>query len=248
MLEIKNLNYQYPNSDFKLTNINLTFSENKIYTILGKNGSGKTTLLNLILGLIKQPINTLFYNGIDLKVLKQKEKAHIMAYVPQASGASYLTAYETIMLGRSSYFLINPTKNDKLIVEKTIEELNLTKFKNKKVSQLSGGEAQLVSIARCLAQMSDIIIFDEPTSSLDITNEMVILNLAKELATKFNKKIIISIHDLNLALKYSDYFILLKEGNIIKQSEEINEVDLKNTFDLDLEIKQIENEKIIILK
>ena len=248
MLEIKNLNYQYKNDQFQLTDINLAIDDAKIYAILGKNGSGKTTLINLLLGLIKQPANICFYNGIDLTTLKTKEKAHLMAYVPQNDRFNNLTVYETVMLGRSSYFFVNPKQEDKRIVDEILADLNLRALKDQLVVNLSGGEAQLVSIARALAQMSDIIIFDEPTSSLDINNEQRILKLAKELTIKHHKRIIIAIHDLNLALKYSDYFILLKEGKIIKQAKTIDEKDLQDTFDLDLKIKEIDNEKIVIIK
>ena len=209
MLEIKNLSYCYNKNSIVLDNISLSLPKGKIGIVLGKNGSGKSTLLKNILGILSPNTGSIILDDVDLINLKRNERAKLVSYVPQDITFGDLSVFETILLGRISYFNYFSRYEDEQIVRKTIKELKLEHVSNINVNELSGGEKQKVAIARALVSSPSLIIFDEPTGSLDLENEYLILNEAKKLTKEKNITILIAIHDINLALKYGDYFYIV---------------------------------------
>ena len=200
----KNQQILYPLS-FKL-------KPRKILGVVGPNGAGKSTLLRLLYRYYKPTTGKVKINGIDIWKLTSRQVASSIATVLQENFSDFsLTVREIVTLGRTPYskWLSNlNSKNDKKIVQSSIDRLSLTKFENRHLNTLSGGERQRVMVARALAQEPDILILDEPTNHLDIRQQLEILNLLKDLSIT----VITSLHDLNMARSNCDEILLLKDG------------------------------------
>ncbi len=249
MLEIKNLSFRYnKSSPLILDDISFTLNESEISIILSPNGEGKTTIIKLINGILKKTSGDISYNDIDLEKLKTNEKAKLISYVAQENDIPYLTVYEVIMLGRTPYIRFKESKNDIKIVNDIIDEMHLNEFRNRDYNTLSGGEKQLVMIARALAQEPKIIMLDEPTSNLDISKSINVSKILKELTKEKNLIVLISMHDINLALNLGDNFMLLKDTKIIQMGSTkiINEKIIKDVFNIDVKIKNERNKKYIV--
>lgn len=248
MLEIKNLSFGYKNH-LVLNNLSLTLLDNKIGVILGKNGAGKSTLFKNILGILKPNEGSIIIDNINLNTLSRKERAKKISYVPQDISFGELNVFDSVLVGRLSNFNFFSRYEDEQITKKIIKEMALEKIMNKNVNELSGGEKQKVAIARALVQEANVLIFDEPTGNLDVSNEQLILKEARKIVKEKNVSILISIHDLNLALQYGDYFYFLKDGYIKYQGgkEIFTKEIIKDIFDIEVNIVTIQNQKIILM-
>ena len=192
--------------------LSFELSPGKILGVVGPNGAGKSTLLRLLYRYYKPTTGKVKINGIDIWKLTSRQVACSVATVLQENFSDFsLTVREIVTLGRTPYskWLSNSnSKNDKKIVQSSIDRLSLNKFENRHLNTLSGGERQRVMIARALAQEPDILILDEPTNHLDIRQQLEILNLLKDLSIT----VITSLHDLNMARSNCDEILLLKDG------------------------------------
>lgn len=192
--------------------LSFELSPGKILGVVGPNGAGKSTLLRLLYRYHKPTTGKVKINGIDIWKLTSRQVACSIATVLQENSSDFsLTVREIVTLGRTPYskWLSNSnSKNDKKIVQSSIDRLSLNKFENRHLNTLSGGERQRVMIARALAQEPDILILDEPTNHLDIRQQLEILNLLKDLSIT----VITSLHDLNMARSNCDEILLLKDG------------------------------------
>lgn len=192
--------------------LSFELSPGKILGVVGPNGAGKSTLLRLLYRYYKPTTGKVKINGVDIWELTSRQVACSIATVLQENSSDFsLTVREIVTLGRTPYskWLSNSnSKNDKKIVQSSIDRLSLNKFENRHLNTLSGGERQRVMIARALAQEPDILILDEPTNHLDIRQQLEILNLLKDLSIT----VITSLHDLNMARSNCDEILLLKDG------------------------------------
>ncbi len=248
MLEIKNLSFGYKNH-LVLNNLSLTLLDNKIGVILGKNGVGKSTLFKNILGILKPNEGSIIIDNINLNTLSKKERAKKISYVPQDISFGELNVFDSVLVGRLSNFNFFSRYEDEQITKKIIKDMSLEKIMNKNVNELSGGEKQKVAIARALVQEANVLIFDEPTGNLDVSNEQLILKEARKIVKEKNVSILISIHDLNLALQYGDYFYFLKDGYIKYHGgkEIFTKEIIKDIFDIEVNIVTIQNQKVILM-
>ena len=214
MLEVNNVSFSYSKKEI-LNNVSFKIDEGEIVTILGKNGVGKTTLLEILLSIKKAKNGSILLNNKNLEEYSSKEKAKLIAYVPQILDETNLTVYDFLLLGRIPYFNLSPSKEDKEEVLKIIKEFNLEEIANHSMVEVSGGERQLVSIARAMLTKPKILILDEPTSALDIQNTKKVLDTLERLVKKENISILISMHDINEALAISNRLLMFKEGSIL---------------------------------
>lgn len=198
-----------------IKNINVTFEEGSITSIIGKNGCGKTTLLRTASNLLKPYHGAITIDDKDITVFQNKELAKKVSFLPQLRTVPNITVYNLVMHGRYPYlgFSRTPQKEDKEIVEQAITNMSLNKYINKNIRELSGGQRQKVYIAMVLAQNTDIIFLDEPTTYLDINLQLEILEIIKKLK-QMGKTIIMVLHDLSNALSYSDKICLMDEGEV----------------------------------
>ena len=249
MLEIQNLRFRYSRrSPMVLDGVNLTLRDGEIGILLGKNGSGKTTLFKNILGIQKPESGSIRFDGEELLKLSRRERARRIAYVPQSIHFGALSVFDTVLKGRVSYFGYKAGKEDETAVEAILRDMKLETYAARNVEQLSGGERQKIAIARALAQEPRLLIFDEPTGNLDIANEQLIIDEARRAAREKGIAILTSLHDLNQALDLGDRFFFMKNGKIAHAggAEIVTEEVIRETFDAEVRIAQIEGKKIII--
>ncbi len=240
-INIENLYFSY-NDKYILKDINLQFKRGNIYALLGRNGSGKTTLIKLILGLINYNYGIITIEGKSTKEILPKELSKVISYVPQYEEAIYgIKVIELVVMGRNPYLNLfdKPSYKEYELAEKALENLGVGHLMQKSYSQISGGERQLVLIARALVQNTKFILMDEPISNLDIKNQHEVLKKIKSIAEGFNIGVVISLHDPNLAMRYCHEGILLKEGKVVNFGE-IQEVLNPNTlaaiYDMNFEV------------
>ena len=249
MLKVENLNFRYSNhGDSVLNGASLELQQGQIGIVLGKNGSGKTTLFKNILGIEKPGSGTIKFGGENLLKMSRRERARRIAYVPQHIHFGDLTVFDSVLMGRVSYFGLKASLEDYRIVEKTLEDMQLQEFASRNAEELSGGEKQKIAIARAMVQQPQLMIFDEPTGNLDIANEQLIMLEAKRLAQQKGIAILSSLHDLNQALYFGDRFFFLKDG-VVKHTggkEIFTETVIKEIFDIDVKIAQIDEKKVIL--
>ncbi|MFW6352540.1 MAG: ABC transporter ATP-binding protein, partial [Bacteroidota bacterium] len=213
------------------------FESGGFYAVIGPNGSGKSKFIRLLNRLLKPDSGQIYLDGQQLKNYSRRYLAQHVGYVPQSGGSSGTsTVFDTVLLGRKPYLSWGPGRKDHEITEEIIHELSLQHLALRLTSELIGGELQRVHIARALVQQPDVLILDEPTSSLDLKHQIEVMKLLKNISGK-KITVIVAIHDLNLALRYAMQFLLLKDGRIISMGNEsvISEQNLKTLYDVDIQ-------------
>ncbi len=236
MLKIENLNYTVNEKNI-LKNISYSFKKGELVGLLGANGSGKSTLLKTIVGFLKKDSGSINFDKLNLTLLNRNEISKIISYLPQNTNKNLgFTGKEFISLGRVPH-IKNPfkglEKQDIEHIEKIVKKLELYNFLEKKVNELSGGEYQLLLLARVFIQNGDILVLDEPTSALDINHSLKFLTYLKNEVKIKNKIGIVAIHDINLATLFCDKIIFLKNGKIKYSGtprEIITETNLKDIY------------------
>ena len=234
-IKLDNLTFFYDN---KIVLNNLSFSSNSsILGLLGPNGSGKTTLVKIIMGLLKRKFGKVYIDDSDIELLKPTDLARIFSFVSQDYEPTYgFSVEEVIEMGRYPYLgtfgFIG--KYDKKIINEIIELLCLDSIRKSKTDDLSSGEKQKVRFARSLVQQPKYMILDEPTSNLDLSNKILIINVLKEIAD-FGTKIILTSHDLSFIKESTNECLLLRKGNILsfgKTKNLINKENIEKLYNL----------------
>lgn len=245
MIKIENLSFSYSNNVI-LKNINFNVNKGEVVGILGNNGTGKSTLLKCINKMNKLKSGDIFLFNKNISNIKRSEVSKIVAFVSQLHETSNIIVYDYLLLGRKPHIKFNMTKNDYEICENIIELLELEKLRLKRLTKLSGGEVQKVMIARALVQQPKLLLLDEPTNNLDPKNQHDILKFIYSISKSKNISVLLFIHDINLALKYCDKLLFLKNGRVHSYCEKnlVDENILKEVFNINSKI--ITHEKIKI--
>lgn len=215
MIAIKDLYSGYGDDDI-LKGVSLNILNNKLTVIAGPNGCGKSTLLKTISGIIKKTSGSIFIDNVDLSNISPLDRAKRIAYLSQNRSVPDIAVKNLVLHGRFPY-LSYPRRyraEDREAVDMALERMGIESLRDKMVSELSGGERQKVYIAMALAQGSDYLLLDEPTTFLDISHQFQLLDLAKELCSE-NKSVVMVLHNLESALSIADSFILLDKGRLL---------------------------------
>lgn len=237
--KIENFSCGYPGK-FVLEAMTFEIDKGDFVGIIGPNGSGKTTLFNGISGELKTLSGSTKLNGKVIQQMSLKERAQNIAVVTQNIEAGSMTVEEYVLMGRIPYrrqFQFFETKNDIAIAEKYMELTGVTPLKDKYMNALSGGEQQLAGITRALTQEPDLLLLDEPTSHLDITHQVQVLNLIRRLSNELGLTVLMIIHDLNLAGEYCDSLIMMQNGRMRKKGlphEVLNYKDIEAVYNTEV--------------
>ena len=230
-VKFEQLSFQYSPKKQTLKNIDLALPSGKFIAILGPNGSGKTTLMKQINRILHPQKGRITLNGTDVSSLTSGELARTVAYVPQMTGGMMAgSVMDTVMLGRKPYIKWKPSEKDIEIVCQCLLRFHLEEIAQRDYNALSGGQKQTVLIARALAQTPGIYLFDEPVSFLDVKNQLEIMTAARELVDYDGKTVVMVLHDLNLALRFADHIVVMKEGEVFAQGIPSEVITEENVF------------------
>ena len=235
-IEVKKLLAGYGNNKPILNNLNIKIKKGCLCALLGKNGSGKTTLFRCIGGLLKPRAGTVYVEGNSIVDLRREQIAKLISFVPQKTTSVFsYTVLEMVIMGETAKVRAweRPTKSAYERATNACEEVGIAHLIDKRYNELSGGEQQLVLIARAIMQDAEIMLLDEPTSHLDFCNQHKIMEMLVDFAKKNNITVLITLHDPNLAVNYCDEVVMINEGNIINAGDMnylFNDKNLKEEF------------------
>ncbi len=199
-----------------LRGIDLDVAAGTVCALLGPNGSGKSTLTKILAGVLRTTQGSVRLGDTDLLRMKPRERAKVVAYVPQSSEVPFeLTVREAVTLGRTPHMGMRPSAEDVTVVEDAISRLGLGELAERRLSDLSGGQAQRVLIARALAQRPRVLLLDEPTSALDLRYQVETLQIVRQVAREEGVAALIAIHDLNHAATFCQQVVLLSGGRLV---------------------------------
>lgn len=247
IFEVKNGCFRYPHTEQRvLQNISLRIGSGKILSILGANGVGKTTLLRCMMGLLKWDSGESLLDGIPLHQIPGRKVWQKIAYVPQAKNSVFShTAQEMVTLGRSAHLKMfeQPGAKDRELALSCMEAVGILHLKDKKCNEMSGGELQMVLIARALTASPSMLILDEPESNLDFKNQLTVLNCIKNLSCQRGISVVINTHYPDHALQIADEALLLNQNGTCaygNSSDVITEKNLHQTFAVQVCIRDVD--------
>ncbi len=250
MMQVKNLSYRYKGGPDVLKDVSFDLEPGKFLAILGNNGVGKSTLLKCFNHILTPDAGEVILSGENLLRQSPREVAKQVAFVSQSVPDTQLTVHDVVMLGRRPYMKWGFTEQDHTIVHDAMHRLEVEDMRGRFLNQLSGGEKQKVMLARALAQQPKVLLLDEPTSALDIQNQYGVLKMVRDICHKDGIIAAMVIHDLNLALRFCDRFLLLKDGQVYRHGDRsiLDSTALKEVYGVDAKVVEIEDRHMVLVK
>ncbi len=238
-LSIRSLTQGYWDATI-LDSIDVEIERGEFVSVLGPNGSGKSTLIKTVCRVMKPRGGTITVDGEDITMADPKKFSRMIGYVPQRYITSdYMQVFNAVLVGRAPYMSWSYSKNDFAMASAAIDAMGLNDLMRKYTNDLSGGQLQKVIIARALAQCPDYYILDEPTSALDLRNQLDTLRAVKTFMTDRGAGALIALHDLNLAMRFSDKVVMLKDGHVHacgRPEDVITEKNISDVYNVSSEI------------
>ncbi|WP_297521852.1 ABC transporter ATP-binding protein [Thermococcus sp.] len=243
MIETRGLRFSY-NGREVLRGIDFKAESGEFVAILGPNGAGKSTLVKCLSGILR--CGGVRILGRPVEGYSQRELARTVAYVPQRTERSFMTVFDTVLLGRRPYMSLTPSRRDLEAVEAALKRLGIEHLALKRTNEISGGELQKVGIARALAQETEILIMDEPTNNLDLKSQLKVMRLAREFSEKGLSVVVM--HDVNLALRFARRFVFMKNGKIVADGgREILKPSLfREVYGVDVAIEEVRGVPLVV--
>ncbi|WFN36951.1 ABC transporter ATP-binding protein [Methanomicrobium antiquum] len=240
ILSVDELQFMYRNKNV-LDNIAFSITEGEIVVILGPNGVGKTTLLKCLNRILVPKQGVVKVAGDCISSLEVMEIARRIGYVPQRVETGRLTGFDAVLLGRRPHIGWDITDNDLKIVDAAFSKFMIDHLRLHYIDEMSGGELQMIAIARAFVQEPKILLLDEPTSALDLKNQVEILDKIRNIVTEHNIAAVMTMHDLNTALRYADRFIFLKDRSVHAYGDRsvITEAEIEAVYGLPVSIGEL---------
>jgi len=247
ILNISGLSFSYKSRDV-LNGLTFSVNENEILGILGPNGVGKTTLLKCINMLLHPTKGSINIEGNDITGWKVREIAKRVGYVPQRIETNRITAFDAILLGRHPHFGATLTDIDLEKVDAAISMMDLQSLSLQFINEMSGGELQKVAIARALVQEPRVMLLDEPASNRDLHNQVEILQIMKQVTREHKMAVIMTMHDLNMALRFLDRFIFLKHGTIYScgSRDDITREMIEEVYNIPVSLINVDGYPVVV--
>lgn len=243
MLSIKDLHFQFGSREV-LTGVSFEIEKNQLVAVLGNNGAGKSTLLKCINRILTPTDGTVSLNNNDVTDLSILDISKVMSYVPQSIRSSFsMNVFDVVLLGRRPHLTWKVGEKDIEKVSSTLEFLGLQDFAFRRFDQLSGGERQRVIIAKALAQQPNLFLFDEPTSDLDLKNQLQIMKKIRLILSSDQYQhcsALVAIHDINIAARFADKILLLHDGKAFAYgtpSDVLTKENIAHVFDVQSEVQ-----------
>ena len=249
ILSVDNLRFKY-NGHPVLDGVSFDVAKGEVLAILGPNGAGKTTLLRCINGILKASSGTVMVEDENVLELNCMAVARRIGYVAQYQSARRLTVFDAILLGRRPHIRFKVSSQDLRKVDGAIKRLRMEKFAMRYIDCMSGGELQKVAVGRALVQEPRLLLLDEPTSSLDLKNQIEILKLIRKIVKEHAVCAVMTLHDLSTALRFADKCLFLKNGGIFAAviPQEVTADIINQVYEIAVEIQQYNGFPVIIPK
>ena len=264
MITARDLAFSYRNGGNTLSGMSFTLEPGHCLALLGNNGAGKSTLLKCLNRILEPQSGVVEVCGLDVRELTRNRIAKRMAYVSQHNCAARLTVFDSVLLGRKPFIKMNPTEDDLRITESAIARMGLRDYTLRYTDELSGGELQKVVLARALAQQPHqraaeppqctqqphVLLLDEPTSNLDLCNQHEVMKLVSGIAKADHIAVVIVIHDLNLAARYCDRFLFMKNGTVYQYGDSsiITDRLISEVYNIPARVTEIAGRKLILVE
>jgi len=231
-----------------LDGVRFSVSPGELMVILGPNGVGKTTLLRCINSILKPAQGAIWVDGRKVSDLTPQQIARRVGYVPQQQTNGRMTAFDAILMGRRPHIQWRVSDEDLRIVDGAIKSLALQELAMRYIDQMSGGELQKVAIGRAMVQEPKLLLLDEPTSNLDLKNQLEILRLLRHAIQDHGMAAVMTMHNLNMALRFADKYLFLKDGRIfdVGRPEEISAETVKEVYGIAVEIHRHNGHLLVI--
>jgi iron complex transport system ATP-binding protein len=249
-IRVRNLAFDY--KDFRLRVADLGFERSRLTAIVGPNGAGKTTFLKCLGSLLPISAGAVMVDDRDLVRFKNRERARRIGFVPQEHGSVFnYTVLDFVLLGRAAHLSVfaTPAADDERLAREALNYVGLEAFAERPIAQLSSGERRLALIARALAQATEILLMDEPTTFLDMKHEVEILELVRRLAREAGKTVVCTLHNLDMALKYADAMVFMKAGAVLAAGPPdavLSEALLEKVYDIPIRIRAVDGRRVLL--
>lgn len=250
MIRVQDLTFAYPRTEDILRGVSFQLESGHTLALLGNNGAGKSTLLKCLNRIHEPKSGTVEVEGTDVRAMKRRDIARVMAYVSQSNEAGQLTVFDSVLLGRKPYIRMDPTEEDLRVTRQVMERLELERFALRYTDELSGGELQKVVLARALAQQPRLLLLDEPTSNLDLYNQHEVMSAVSAIGKTDGLTVIAVLHDLNLALRYCDRFLFLRDGTVYRYGDAsvVTEELLAEVYGVKARVLEIDGRKMVMVE
>lgn len=249
-MELKNIHKVY--DTVVVDSVSLTIPKNQLTAFIGPNGAGKSTLVSIMSRLLQKDSGQLWIKGKEIEVWNSKELAKELSVLKQNQSFQVsLTVEELVSFGRYPYSKGKLSTLDYQMIDQALKHTNLLELRDRSIQTLSGGQMQRVFIAMALAQDTDIVLLDEPLNHLDLKQAVEIMKLLRYMVENLDKTVVIVMHDLNMAINFSDYLVAFKEGKCEfygKTMDVVTNQSLSDLYEIDIEVIEVSGKKYITVK